>query len=544
MPIEFLPLPESDSPEVYGEGLGEIRLTSFGMQVASNWSVGYLPAFEAAGAGGEHLVGSAVGEFAFAAQGFSSIDAGGFGAGWGVADLPAFEGWGLDDDVGLVPFDGTGDAELAAFVGEAVGRIGLFGLAETTLPAFAGVGFEAFATGADTDGYGTGDLPAFTGYALEEFIPVACATLIGPTPYILAWAAPTQGYLTDIMEVQESMVGQLVAALSDLIETTDAWASQAKRVALVSELLSLTTPLRIALEAVTTDTLAATDTALGTLTRIVAMRDALIAAGVVTSARAAEALIADAMALTDALVRVQDGEVTSDADMADVLSVLRHAAALVVEEATLVETLVGHAIFTVLVPDSFEADDSVTALATRLAAAVDGLDVAISFEFGGEAYLGLSMNTSLRGVTEYDNFAFDSLAAFDGSLYGANDDGVFLLEGEDDDGEPIDAFLRTAMQRVAQGQAASITDTYLGFRGNGQLQLKVVVANAATGGAQKAYVFDLVQSPAGAPLPGRFKVGKGLKSVYMAFELSNTEGADFAIDVMEVRPLVSYRRLS
>ena len=62
-------------------------------------------------------------------------------------------------------------------------------------------------------------------------------------------------------------------------------------------------------------------------------------------------------------------------------------------------------------------------------------------------------------------------------------------------------------------------------------------------GQKVGYVYDLVAAPAGAPQPGRFKVGRGLKSVYMAFELGNVAGSDFAADVLEIRPLVLDRRL-
>ena len=115
------------------------------------------------------------------------------------------------------------------------------------------------------------------------------------------------------------------------------------------------------------------------------------------------------------------------------------------------------------------------------------------------------------------------------------------MDSTADAGAPIAAYLRTAMTRIAGGKATRISDAYLGFRGTGAPQLKVVVTNDA--GQKISYVYDLDRTPSGVQEAGRFKVGRGLKSIYMAFELSNATGGEFAADVLEIRPLVLDRRL-
>ncbi len=42
-------------------------------------------------------------------------------------------------------------------------------------------------------------------------------------------------------------------------------------------------------------------------------------------------------------------------------------------------------------------------------------------------------------TVQFTNYDFESFAELDGSLYGVNEDGLFLLEGDDDDGTDIDS---------------------------------------------------------------------------------------------------------
>lgn len=358
----------------------------------------------------------------------------------------------------------------------------------------------------------------------------------------------------DGLETEAQTVGRSVLTAADLVEArellnavsraamSDSVAVSSTLLAAVADSLKLDDKLKLVLEAVISDQ--ATLAALCAGDRLVttAVVDALLLSRSVETSVAAMAVLSDALALQDVLRLVQEGEVEDAVDVATALEVLVRALESVVSEAVFADDVAGLAIVSVLVPEVFELGSDPQAIALRLAAVEDGLDFAVSFAFDGEPYFAISMNAANRGVTEYVNFEFNSVATFNETLYGASDAGLYRHGGDTDAGVPIAAYLRTVMQRLAQGQVPGVSDAYLGFRGDGQLQLKVVV-RAPRGGEQKGYVFDLIQSPADAPLPGRFKIGKGLQSVYMAFELGNVAGSDFAIDVMEIRPLVSYRRL-
>src|SRR5690606_28605238 len=125
---------------------------------------------------------------------------------------------------------------------------------------------------------------------------------------------------------------------------------------------------------------------------------------------------------------------------------------------------------------------------------------------------------------------------------GAAETGLLRLEGADDNGAPVLAHVRTAMQRIAGGRAARIQEAFIGFRADGSMQLKVTVPNAS--GDRISYIYDIDRAPHGGQQVGRFKVGRGIKTVYASFELANgVAGGDFAVDVLEIHPLVLERRL-
>lgn len=348
--------------------------------------------------------------------------------------------------------------------------------------------------------------------------------------------------LTEALSAQDTVTAQELVALLTRLGVGDVLLSSSTAIATLVETLRVADRLRLLFDVPVMDSVAFAGLVSGDPLVTAAFVDTMRLAGSAASSVSALAALAEALALRDVLTRVDVADLTIAADLNELLTAAAVAYADLLSTAAFSESVAGLAVVSVLVPDMFELGADPVAIALRLAGIEDGLEVAISFTFEDEPYFALSMNAASRATAEYTAFDFNSLAAYNGQVYAAGAAGLYRLGGNTDAGQPIAAMIRTAMQRVAQGNASRVSDAYLGFRGDGSLQLKVVVKDRRDN-AQKGYVFDLVQSPAGAPMPGRFKLGKGLQSVYMAFELSNVAGADFAIDVLEIRPLVSYRKL-
>lgn len=348
-------------------------------------------------------------------------------------------------------------------------------------------------------------------------------------------------------DVQDGLLGasavgyvELLSVLSSMLGAAGATGT-ANRVANQSEGLVLRDQLRLLLEAVVTDAAAFQSVVAGDVLVTLALVDSLQLTGQAQGSVAAMAALSDLVALAEGLASVQEAETLDTAALAETLEALARALESVVSAAVFSEQALGLAVVTVLVPDTLAGADTLEGLALYQAVIDEDLAFSVSVTLDGVPYVGLSMNANNRAVTEYTAFDYNSLARFNGKLYGAGAAGLYRLEGATDAGQAIAAYARTAMRRIADGKAARVSDAYLGFRANGELQLKVTINDNT--GKKVGYVYDLIRAPLGAPQPGRFKTGRGLKSVYMAFELSNVAGADFAIDVLEIRPIILDRRL-
>jgi hypothetical protein len=353
--------------------------------------------------------------------------------------------------------------------------------------------------------------------------------------------------IVDSVNVVDAVLAQEVLNLLSRTALADSLTSASTLVAAVVEALTLSDRLRLILEAVVTDEVVLESLVSGSPVVTTALVDALrlqdLAAGTVS----ALAIVSDAAALASVLRSIQEADTTDAAELAESLEGVVRAMESIVSGAVFSDTVQGLAVVTVVVPDSLALQTEAIGQAMRLALVEDSVAFSVSFQIDGVPYVGIALNGASRAVTEYTNFDFNSLASFNGTLYGAGAAGLYRLQGADDAGTPIDAYLRTAMQRLAGGKSVRQAEAYIGFRANGELQLKVIVStrdtDTATTYVKKGYVYDLEPAPRGSMQPGRFKIGRGLKTVYGAYELRNVAGSDFALDVLEIHPLALDRRL-
>lgn len=436
----------------------------------------------------------------------------------------------------------AGYGELALLQANAAESIGAptFGAGDGSLPLLAGYSFAPLVEEAAA---GDGELLLYgTGFEAADYgngqLRLYGAGLVGE-PYFVDDEPYAELY--EWLAIEDTSLGQETLSVEARLSGITSMTTNATLLTTIVDLLRISERLRIVLEALVSDTLVVDALLQGQPVAMTALTDTLLLTGDATSTVAAMAVLSDLLALQQALVSVQEGELSDSAELAGELDGLVRALEALVSTAMFSETLLGLAVLTVLVPESLNASVELEGVALYQAIIDEGLAFSVGFALDGVPYVGLAMNATTRAMSEYDAFNYNSLAWYNGRLYGAGPAGLYRLEGATDAGNPIAAYFRTAMQRLADGKECRVSSAYLGFRSNGELQLKVVFIDAA--GEKVGYVYDLAQAPTGAPQPGRFKVGRGIKSVYMAFELGNVAGADFAIDVLEIRPLVLDRRL-
>jgi hypothetical protein len=127
-----------------------------------------------------------------------------------------------------------------------------------------------------------------------------------------------------------------------------------------------------------------------------------------------------------------------------------------------------------------------------------------------------------------------------GKAYGVAEDGIYLLEGDDDDGTPIDAAVRTKLTSFRQRALKRCDVAYIGYTSDGKMVLKVVVER--DGKLHEHWYQEKLGATEGMRT-GRVKIQKGLRSTYWQFELANQDGADFDIEDVTLKYEILSRRI-
>lgn len=152
------------------------------------------------------------------------------------------------------------------------------------------------------------------------------------------------------------------------------------------------------------------------------------------------------------------------------------------------------------------------------------------------------MNTDLKAVSEYRGLQFDSIVAHPkGFHYAAGPGGIYQITGSDDDGEPIDAWIKTFLTDFGTHKFKRAPDMWLGLTTDGRMLVKTLTRDPRTG-VQNEDWWEAVTKQDTGEASGRAKIGRGLKSTWWGMELRNIAGSDFQLDEIAWRPIVLDRR--
>ena len=188
-------------------------------------------------------------------------------------------------------------------------------------------------------------------------------------------------------------------------------------------------------------------------------------------------------------------------------------------------TLGGFALLAI--EEELVAVDSASSLAALLAQVDEGVEVYIALRAGDDVIHGWVMNTKTAGFSEYTNFPFNSFAELNGEYYGINEDGLYLLEGDTDNADPIQAAVRTGVLDMGTHYMKDVKAAHLGYTSSGEIVVKVATVDR---GEKVEHWYKAKPAVADAMRDGRAIVGRGLRSRYWQFELVNVQGADIELD--------------
>lgn len=167
-----------------------------------------------------------------------------------------------------------------------------------------------------------------------------------------------------------------------------------------------------------------------------------------------------------------------------------------------------------------------------------GFAATLSIDSG--EYVAWVLNAESKGLSRYTNYPFNSMAKIGRKYIGAASDGLHLLDGEDDNGEDINAFIRAGIFDVGTRLKKRMPEAFIAYTSDGTLVLRVIIVDED--GNKSSCHYRLPMRGAGNKQANRFKIGRGLESIDWAFELHNVEGADFDLSGLEFRPLFLSRR--
>lgn len=144
------------------------------------------------------------------------------------------------------------------------------------------------------------------------------------------------------------------------------------------------------------------------------------------------------------------------------------------------------------------------------------------------------VNAENQAWTAYQDYNFNSYVKIDGKYYGAKEDGLYLLEGETDDGMAIPSTIRTGLMTNTIGLKSRVQEVYLYVSSNGTMTLKVL------GSDNKEYMYNVVQSQDNDTLDStRVRLGKGRKLQYWQFELNNNGSTKFDLDSVKIYHIIT-----
>ena len=136
-----------------------------------------------------------------------------------------------------------------------------------------------------------------------------------------------------------------------------------------------------------------------------------------------------------------------------------------------------------------------------------------------------AMNTETLETTNYLNFDFVSLVSFADQPYGVTAGGIFLLEGDDDDGTNIDARVLTGISDRGNENLTEVAHSYMQYDGG------AMMFQLFPDGQQRLreYRFERRSNSSGV-IHARAKGSRGLRSRAWQMGLRNLGGDDFTLD--------------
>lgn len=149
--------------------------------------------------------------------------------------------------------------------------------------------------------------------------------------------------------------------------------------------------------------------------------------------------------------------------------------------------------------------------------------------------LGIRLELKRLGISQYHSFNFNSMCVFNGVPLGANENGIFSLDGDTDNGEEIDSTIELPLSDFGSSRSKRLRRVFVGYEAEGSLDLSV-----ATDEVDEHT--ETLTATAANQHGSYVSIPRSLKGRYWSVKIGNQDGCDFSIDEISILPIVLSRR--
>jgi len=142
-------------------------------------------------------------------------------------------------------------------------------------------------------------------------------------------------------------------------------------------------------------------------------------------------------------------------------------------------------------------------------------------------------HVGIRASSQYKNFNFGSMVKFNGVCLGTNENGLFRLAGDTDDGVDIDAEFELVDTDLGVQSSKHLRFLYFGFIADGDMEVDVK--------ADGQSIRTIAVSKLEGQRRSRVSPGSDVRGLYFSQRVRNTKGCSFSIYSIEALPVILHR---
>lgn len=358
--------------------------------------------------------------------------------------------------------------------------------------------------------------------------------------YVVTVTVPTEA-ITEGLVLASSPVAGMIMAIQEAIAAAAASTASAETANYIAESLIVLQRAHPVLLQLISEGLAVGDTLTDDYTAIVAVLDRLVLEGTATNYADARNMVVDALVLIAVSETLSKETMHDTAAFGVVVESLFTAMQYIVDTAALRADASGSMLLTALMRENATFGTLSETSATLGQLVREAVSFAMHLSVDNQQYVAWSMNTRNQGLTRYTQYPYNSFAKLGGRYFGLTSTGLYELTGDDDAGTPVPARIRLGMFDFGTRRFKRVPEVYIGYAATGDLLLRAISVDAATG-EKHAATYRVQPRSAAVTRESKFKLGAGVKSVDWDFELENINGADFDLSTIVFHPLRTDRR--